>query len=162
MTATYRPTPQVPALDGMTPLGVSPQKTLEERVLEWTEGLCDSLTENYKQHSIRMYQVGDSDYSRKQLESVENGTWKGTKFVIKNGRKYYKIMQHEYDTYRDINEYRESSVHAFVDKKTGEVYKPASYNSPAKHVRYDLRIIREREECLARADWAGGYLYMRG
>ncbi len=31
MTATYRPTPQVPALDGMTPLGVSPQKTLEER-----------------------------------------------------------------------------------------------------------------------------------
>ena len=153
MTATYRPTPQVPALDGMTPLGVSPQKTLEERVLEWTEGLCDSLTENYKQHSIRMYQVGDSDYSRKQLESVENGTWKGTKFVIKNGRKYYKIMQHEYDTYRDINEYRESSVHAFVDKKTGEVYKPASYNSPAKHVRYDLRIIREREECLARADY---------
>ena len=138
MTATYRPTPQVPALDGMTPLGVSPQKTLEERVLEWTEGLCDSLTENYKQHSIRMYQVGDSDYSRKQLESVENGTWKGTKFVIKNGRKYYKIMQHEYDTYRDINEYRESSVHAFVDKKTGEVYKPASYNSPAKHVRFEI------------------------
>jgi len=37
MTATYKPTPQVPALDGMTPLGVSPQKTLEERVLEWTE-----------------------------------------------------------------------------------------------------------------------------
>ena len=44
MTATYRPTPQVPALDGMTPLGmeeIAPQKTLEERVLEWTEQLCD-------------------------------------------------------------------------------------------------------------------------
>ena len=48
-----------------------------------------------------------------------------------------------------------------LNKKTGEDYKPASWKSPAKHVRYDLRIIREREECLSRADWAGGYLYMR-
>ena len=139
------------------------QTTLEERVLEWTEGLCNSLTENYKQHSIRMYQGGDSDYSRKQLESVENGTWKGMKFVIKNGRKYYKIMQHDFDTFRDRNEYREGGVHAFVDKKTGEVYKPASYNSPAKHVRYDLRIINQREQLHNPnyTGWAGGYLYLR-
>ena len=139
------------------------QTTLQERVLEWTEQLCDSLTENYKQHSIRMYQRGESDYSRKQLESVENGTWKGMKFVIKNGRKYYKIMQHDYDTFRGRNEYREGCVHAFVDKKTGEVYKPASYNSPAKHVRYDLRLIKDREYVLdpRNCGWAGGYLYMR-
>ena len=52
-------------------------------------------------------------------------------------------------------------VHAFIDKKTGEVYKPASWRAPAKHVRYDLRIITQRQECLARADWAGGYLYIR-
>ena len=44
------------------------QTTLEERVLEWTEGLCDSLTENYKQHSIRMYERGESEYSKKCLE----------------------------------------------------------------------------------------------
>ena len=30
------------------------------------------------------------------------------------------------------------SVHAFIDKKTGEVYKPASFKAPAKHVRYNL------------------------
>jgi len=138
------------------------QTTLEERVLEWTEGLCDSLTENYKQHSIRMYQGGDSDYSRKQLESVENGTWKGMKFVIKNGRKYYKIMQHDFDTFQDRNEYREGGVHAFVNKNTGEVYKPASYNAPhTKHVRYNLLDEDSRAECLLRADWAGGYLYLR-
>ena len=71
------------------------------------------------------------------------------KFETKIGRKYIKINQ--------IN----GGVHAFIDKKTGEVYKPASWKAPAKHVRYDLRIIREREICLARADWAGGYLYMR-
>ena len=55
----------------------------------------------------------------------------------------------------------QESVHAFIDKKTGEVYKPASWNKAAQHVRYDLRIIRSRMDCYARADWAGGYLYMR-
>ena len=53
------------------------------------------------------------------------------------------------------------SVHAFVDKKTGEVYKPASFKAPAKIVRYNLLMIESREECFARADWAGGYLYVR-
>ena len=137
------------------------QTTLEERVLEWTEQLCEALAENYKQHSIRMYQGGESDYSKKQLESVEDGTWNGTKFRIQNGKKYYKIIMQEFDTFRDRNEYRDSGVHAFIDKKTGEVYKPASWKSPAQHVRYDLRIIREREMCFMKADWAGGYLYMR-
>jgi len=30
------------------------------------------------------------------------------------------------------------SVDAFVDKNTGDVYKPASWNAPAKGVRYNL------------------------
>ena len=71
-------------------------------------------------------------------------------FQLEAGRKYWKINQ--------VN----GGVHAFVDRKTGEVYKPASYKSPAKGVRYDLRIIKEREACLNNADWAGGYLYLRG
>ena len=136
--------------------------TLPERVLDWTETYCESLTENYKQHSIRMYQSGDSDYSKKCLENVNNGTANLAKFVIKNGRKYYKIMQHDFDTFQDRNEYREGCVHAFVDKKTGQVYKPASYKAPAKHVRYDLRIINDRLKCYNTCDWAGGYLYLRG
>ena len=53
------------------------------------------------------------------------------------------------------------SVHAYVDKKTGEVYKPASWKSPAKGVRYDLRLIKDREWLFANADWAGGYLYAK-
>ena len=71
------------------------------------------------------------------------------KFETKIGKKDIKIIQVD------------GGVHAFVDKKTGEVYKPASWKAPAKHVRYDLRIINQRQECLARADWAGGYLYLR-
>ena len=143
------------------------QTTLEERVLEWTEGLCNSLTENYKQYHLssmkRMNAESASEYTRKEIEATENGTANLMKFVIKNGRKYYKIMQHDFDTFRDRNEYREGGVHAFVDKKTGEVYKPASYNSPAKHVRYDMRIINQREQLHNPffTGWAGGYLYMR-
>jgi len=143
------------------------QTTLEERVLEWTEQLCDSLTENYKQYHLRsmkrMNADSGSEYSRKEIEATENGTANLMKFVIKNGRKYYKIMQHDFDTFRDRNEYREGGVHAFVDKKTGEVYKPASYNSPAKYVRFDMRIINQRDQLHNPlfTGWAGGYLYLR-
>ena len=148
-------------------------KTLETRVLEWTEQLCESLTANYRQYHRNMIERNSaifnadggrkdlSDYAQQQIDEMDNGTAKLMKFRIQNGKKYYKIIQQEYDTFRDRNEYRDGSVNAFVNKKTGEVYKPASWKSPAKHVRYDLRIINERENCLARADWAGGYLYMR-
>jgi hypothetical protein len=53
------------------------------------------------------------------------------------------------------------SVHAFVDRKTGSVYKAASWRGPAKGVRYDLRIIEQREWLLENADWSGQYLYCK-
>ena len=75
------------------------------------------------------------------------------KFYIESGRKYHKIVME--------TESQSKSVHAFVDQKTGEVFKPASYKAPAKIVRYRLLEIASREECFERADWAGGYLYIR-
>ena len=74
------------------------------------------------------------------------------KFYIESGRKYHKIVME--------TESGSRSVHAFVDKKTGEVYKPASFKAPAKHVRFNLLSIESREKCFERADWAGSYLYM--
>ena len=137
--------------------------TLSVRVLDWTQTYCESLTENYKQHSISMHQNFTSEWSKEQLDAINNGTANLTNFVIKNGRKYYKIMQREFDTFQDRNEWREGSVHAFVDKNTGEVFKPASYNAPAKHVRYDLRVINDRAKLHdpRYTGWSGGYLYMR-
>ena len=58
-------------------------------------------------------------------------------------------------------ESQSKSVHAFVDKKTGELYKAASFKAPAKGVRFNLLVIKEREWLLEHADWAGGYLYAR-
>jgi len=74
-------------------------------------------------------------------------------YIIESGRKYHKIIM--------IDSGDSRSVHAFVDRKTGEVYKSASWKSPAKGVRYDLRIIEQREWLLENADWASSYLYAR-
>ena len=138
--------------------------SLPERIADWTQTYCKSLEENYKQHHVRSMETFTSDYAKKQLEDVKNGTANLMKFVIRTGRKYHKIIQQDFDTFRDRNEYRDGSVHAFVDKNTGEVYKPASWKSPhTKYVRYDLRVINDRAKLHDPnfTGWAGGYLYMR-
>jgi hypothetical protein len=70
-----------------------------------------------------------------------------------SGRKYHRIWMHIGD--------RRDSIHAFIDKKTGSVLKPASVKAPAKGERYNLLSIPSREKCLENADFAGGYLYAR-
>jgi len=141
--------------------------TLADRVLEWTEQLCESLENNYRNYHVRTLNGNlhgnYPDYAQKQLDEIEDGTAKLMKFRIQNGKKYYKIIQQDYDTFQDRNEYRDGSVNAFIDKKTGEVYKPASWKSPAKHVRFDMRVIKDRTLLHDPnfTDWAGGYLYMR-
>ena len=142
----------------MTTLTVIRTTEVEDYCLQ----LADRLEENYKEYALRLSSNYDSDYSKKRYESIKNGTANLMRFVVTKGRKYFKITAHEYDTFRDRNEYREGSVNCFVDKNTGAVYKPASYNSPhTKHVRYNLLDEDSRAECLLRADWAGGYLYLR-
>ena len=137
--------------------------TLDQKIEKWVWQLCRSLEENYKQHSIRMSSNYTSDYSKQQLENIKNGTANLAKFRMESGRKYWKIIQQDFDTFQDRNEYKDGSVHAFVDKNTGEVYKPASWKSPAKIVRYDLRLIKDRENLHDPrfTDWAGGHLYLR-
>ena len=94
----------------------------------------DSFSKNYHIACIQDLRNGKCDYD----------------FFIEEGRKYLKIV---------MNAQGSKSVHAFVDKKTGEVYKSASFKAPAKGVRFDLRLIKDREWLLENADWAGSYLY---
>ena len=105
---------------------------IQLNIRKYTLMLCDCLTD---------------DFTRSHPNSDPY------KFYIESGRKYHKIVME--------TESQSRSVHAFVDKKTGEVYKPASFKAPAKIVRYNLLMIESREECFSRADWAGGYLYVR-
>ena len=143
------------------------KERIEDRVAGWVQTYADTITKNYRDYHIQTLKGNLSgnypEYAREQLDAIENGTANLMKFKIKTGKKFYKIVQMNFDTFQNRNEYREGSVHAFVDKKTGQVYKPASWQAPAKHVRYDLRIIREREFLFNsnNTDWAGGYLYLR-
>ena len=143
------------------------KERIEDRVAGWVQTYADTITKNYRDYHIRTLKGNLSgnypEYAREQLDEIENGTAKLMYFKIKTGKKFYKIVQMNFDTFQDRNEYREGSVHAFVDKQTGQVYKPASWQAPAKHVRYDLRIIKEREFLFNpnNTGWAGGYLYLR-
>ena len=113
---------------------------IQLNVRKWTLMLCDALEMNFKSRN------------RGVVAGREAPEYK---FVIEEGGKYLKIVMEVPNDNRPPSR----SVHAFVDKKTGEVYKAASFKAPAKHVRYDLRLIKDREWLLEHADWAGGYLY---
>ena len=146
------------------------KERIEVRVAGWVQTYADTITKNYRDYHIHTLKGNLSgnypEYAREQLDAIENGTANLYKFVVKTGKRYYKIVQQEFESWeksRYYGQYRDGSVHAFVDKKTGQVYKPASWQAPAKHVRYDLRIIREREFLFNsnNTGWAGGYLYLR-
>ena len=149
------------------------KQQLRENVKVWTEQYCDAITQNYKEYHVRSlnsnverYKDGRpelSDYAKQQLAELEDGTANLMKFRIQEGRKYYKVIQQNYDTFQDRNYYRDGSVHSFVDKNTGEVYMAASWSSPAKHVRFDMRVIRDRTlmHTPSFVTWTSGYLYMR-
>ena len=109
------------------------QNTISLNIVKYGLMLCDALQQNY-----------DSQYSSGSNYSFA---------LDSSGRRYHKIFMYRNGT-RD-------SIHCFIDKKTGSVYKPASIKAPAKHERYNLNIIQSREECLEKADWAGSYLYLR-
>ena len=137
------------------------REQIAANVVKWTEMLCEALRENYIQYSIRsihrnheIFGGGEplQTYQAERLAHLRNGEC-DMRFEYETGRKYHKIWQ--------VDENGSRSCHAFIDKKTGGVYKPASYKAPAKGVRFDLRLIEHREWLLENADWAGGYLYVR-
>ena len=149
---------------------IQAKQDIETRVAGWVQTYADTITKNYREYHIRTLKGNLSgnypEYAREQLDEIENGTANLMWFKVYSGKKYYKIVQQEFETWEKskyYGQYRDGSVHAFVDKKTGQVYKPASWQAPAKHVRFDLRIIREREFLFNsnNTGWAGGYLYLR-
>ena len=129
------------------------RNTLQLKVREWTLMLCDALELDFKQDSIRranFFNKTEPQYREMRLAAIESGECL-YKFYIETGRKYYKIIMETDSGSR--------SVHAFVNIKTGELHKAASFKAPVKEPRFDLRIITEREFVLEKCDWSGGYLY---
>lgn len=139
------------------------RNTIHLNIRKYALMLCDALRHNYILRSIKHHQrelvkanhnpgyeglERQVQYHLDRIEKLKSGEC-DYDYVLESGRKYYKIMQ--------INNQR--SVHCFIDQKTGEVYKPASISAPAKGVRFNLLLIKDREWLLENADWAGSYLY---
>ena len=134
-------------------------------VEDYVNMLADRLEAQYKEYHIRSLTKFTSEWANNELESIKNGTWNGMRFVVTKGRKYFKITEYRKGSCysKNENEYRLGKVNCFVDIKTGDVYKPISYHSKApytKYAKYNLLDADSREECLSKADWMGGHLYL--
>ncbi len=133
------------------------KQTIAENVLKYTHMLIEALKDNYRQYAIRGHQrsveLGESvEHHLLKIDELKSGKT-DIDYTIETGKKYHKVVM--------IDGGGSRSVHCFIDKNTGEMYKSSSWKSPAKGVRYDLRLIKDREYVLENCDWAGGYLYAR-
>jgi hypothetical protein len=133
------------------------RQNIANAVLAHTYALCEALRQNYletaiKGHKRHVEKGENAEYHIACIEKLRNGI-SPVDFIVDSGRKYHKVIF--------VDGGGSRSVHAFIDKKTGQVYKSASWKAPAKGVRFDLRLIEQREWLLQHADWAGGYLYLR-
>jgi len=128
------------------------------QVLTYTRSLCEALETDYRLYTVRSHRdfinrEVDVDHHQEQLNKIANGSYEyRVSYEIEEGRKYYKIIKIQSGF---------CGVHAFVDKQTGDVYKPASWKSPAKGIRYNLLDAVSREKCYRNANWSGRYLYLR-
>ena len=151
-------------------IGESVKQTNRTFIKSYVNDYADAITENYRRYHIRTLNGNlhgnYPEYAREQLDAIENGTANLMKFKVYTGKRYYKIVQQEFETWEKskyYGQYRDGSVHCFVDKETGDVYKPASWSAPAKHIRFTFQNVDHLKFLLNpdNVGWAGGYLYIR-
>lgn len=82
---------------------------------EWVSSVKTMISNAYNSHMDRGY------------------SWR-VDLEIQSGSRFDKIVKST--ACGDSSESR--SVYAFIEKKTGDIYKPASWKAPAKHVRGNI------------------------
>ena len=86
--------------------------------------------------------------------SLENNRSVYTQLEMEVGRKYIKVWSYLVSGGERLNG---NSCWMFVDKNSGEVYKPASYKAPAKGVRYLITQLADNPHI---CDPYGSFLYL--
>ena len=151
-------------------IGESVKQTNRTFIKSYVEDYAKAITENYRRYHLNTLNGNlhgnYPEYAREQLDAIENGTANLMKFKVYTGKRYYKIVQQEFETWqgsKNYGKYADGAVHCFVDKETGDVYKPASWSAPAKHIRFTFQNVDHLKFLLNpdNVDWAGGYLYIR-
>jgi hypothetical protein len=93
-----------------------------------------------------------AEVTRKFAEAL-NEKFEGKEVSTTAGRKFDRVVI----AFAGQNR----SVHAFVERETGLLFKAAGWAAPAKNARYDLSTDEGFAQTVALADWAGSYLYQR-
>ena len=93
-----------------------------------------------------------------KVDAIESGRSVYTQLEYEVGRKYIKVWSYLVDDCETFSErMRGNSCWMFVDKNTGECYKPASYKAPAKYVRYLITQLADNPDI---CDAYGSFLYL--
>ena len=81
------------------------RQDIETRVAGWVQTYADTITKNYREYHIHTLKGNLSgnypEYAREQLDAIENGTANLYWYKIKTGKKFYKIVQMEYNEAND-------------------------------------------------------------
>ena len=58
----------------------------------------------------------------------------GNKYIYETGRKYFKVIKVEepFTSKNGVKHQKHTCVEAFIDRQTGDLYKPASYRKTSK------------------------------
>ena len=89
-----------------------------------------------------------------KVDSIESGRSVYTQLEYEVGRKYIKVWSYLVNSGERLYG---RSCWMFVDKNSGEVYKPASYKAPAKGVRYLITQLADNPHI---CDAYGSFLYL--
>ena len=89
-----------------------------------------------------------------KVDALESGHSVYTQLEYEVGRKYIKVWSYLVNSGERLYG---RSCFMFVDKNTGECYKPASYKAPAKGVRYLITQLADNPHI---CDPYGSFLYL--
>ena len=89
-----------------------------------------------------------------KVNSIESGRSVYTQLEVTEGQKYLKVWSY---LVGDDGRLNGRSCWMFVDKNSGECYKPASYKAPAKGVRYLITQLADNPHI---CDAYGSFLYL--
>ena len=92
--------------------------------------------------------------NEQKVNAIESSRTTYTNFEYEVGRKYIKVWSY---LISDGERLRGRSCYMFVDKNTGECYKPSSHRAPAKGVRYLITQLADNPHI---CDPYGSFLYL--
>ena len=107
---------------------------------------------------------------KENCETTINGLkhYKSVKFEVGGGRKYIKVksfttrVQTDYETgVETLVEDKNGSIHCFVEKTTGDIYKPATWRAPYTKGKNCVRGNIYDSSTFEETDLYGGWLYDR-